>query len=489
MTLYDMHEIPSHSPPRRVAANGNHVSKSPTRRITSARRMSNHRQSESNGTADLLHNRSVVPDSNSNGNFCVCGREIKPRLVTQSRGEWNKRATVTIINAFLALTLYLILGTVVFTSVELPGEKKQLLEIKRTMEQHAVELTGTLVNSTIEQLCTLQNLSDCHAAINYTAMEQKTFDLMNDVLHSLDVHEFAADPHSDYVNPHWGYTGAFHFCVTTITTIGYGNFVPLSDSGKVLTVLYCILGIPLFFFVCSQFCKLFSFIFYSLRCKFHVDTSIPKKVAYYLFCILSIQTILFIAPVMVLTLQEDLDVLSAIYFLVITLTTVGYGDLNPLDPVTNAKGTGHQVLLNIATWCYMIIGLSLFGNLIRFIQYRIERLAGCCCNRVDTMKFLCLKCLPPCNSRRRTSSSRRNDDNQSPPVIEEDLTTGGGSPDQQPIPLTSNLARSQHSPNSLRSDSENAITSSPEVVGRQGDVLFVETTDLHHNSTLSSPDT
>ena len=107
-----------------------------------------------------------------------------------------------------------------FTSVELPGEKKQLLEIKRNMEQHAVELTGTLVNSTIEQLCNLQNISDCHAAINYTVMEQKTFDLMNDMLHSLDVHEFAADPHTDPVNPHWGYTGAFHFCVTTITTIG-----------------------------------------------------------------------------------------------------------------------------------------------------------------------------------------------------------------------------------------------------------------------------
>ena len=40
-----------------------------------------------------------------------------------------------------------------------------------------------------------------------------------------------------------------------------------------------------------------------------------------------------------------MNTLSAVYFLVATLTTVGYGDLNPLDPVTNAHGTLHQALL------------------------------------------------------------------------------------------------------------------------------------------------
>ena len=105
--------------------------------------------------------------------------------------------------------------------------------------------------------------------------------------------------------------------------------------------------------------------------------------------------------------------------------------------------------------------IKILGYTPSEIDYAASRLRAICPKLVGLwlvfklvffqMKFLCLKCLPPCNSRRRTSSSRRNDDNQSPPVIEEDLTTGGGSPDQQPIPLTSNLARSQHSPNSLRS--------------------------------------
>lgn len=439
-----MPESPTSSPNnvRRVVANG-HVAKSPTRKVSSSlsanrKRQSNHLQSpEVNGSTDSLQDHMKHPCGDINmatTSVCICGRETKPRLVTQSRGsDWNKRSAITTLNSFIALTLYLILGTVLFSAIELPAEKDELLKMKRNMESKASALTGAIVNETIKQLCELRNITNCGADVNFTALELQMFDLMNVMLDSLEIHEFTADPHSDHVNAHWEYPGAFHFCVTTITTIGYGNFVPLSNCGKVLTVLYCILGIPLFFFVCSQFCKMFSYLFCSVRIKFHVDSSKFKQVVYYICCVLFIQSILFFIPIVVLTVQEDLSPLSAVYFLVITLTTVGYGDLNPLDPVENAKGPTHQVIMNIATWCYMIVGLSLFGNLIRFIQYRIERIANCCCRNYDTVNF---KCLRGCNHDNpnnvdNNKSSSRNGVNQSPPVIERDMSTA-----IEPIPMT-----------------------------------------------------
>merc|ERR1719259_207707 len=45
---------------------------------------------------------------------------------------------------------------------------------------------------------------------------------------------------------HWNYISALFYCVTVITTIGYGHIVPRTFNGKISTILYSVLGIPLF---------------------------------------------------------------------------------------------------------------------------------------------------------------------------------------------------------------------------------------------------
>jgi hypothetical protein len=39
---------------------------------------------------------------------------------------------------------------------------------------------------------------------------------------------------------------------TIITTIGYGNMAPLKFEGKLLTMVYALIGIPLMLFVLSR---------------------------------------------------------------------------------------------------------------------------------------------------------------------------------------------------------------------------------------------
>jgi voltage-gated potassium channel Kch len=41
----------------------------------------------------------------------------------------------------------------------------------------------------------------------------------------------------------WSYIDSFYFSVVTLTTIGYGDFSPQTDAGKIFTVIYIIIGI------------------------------------------------------------------------------------------------------------------------------------------------------------------------------------------------------------------------------------------------------
>lgn len=49
----------------------------------------------------------------------------------------------------------------------------------------------------------------------------------------------------------WRYLDSLYFTVVTITTIGYGDFVPQTDLGKVLTIIFPFLGIGMAFYLFS----------------------------------------------------------------------------------------------------------------------------------------------------------------------------------------------------------------------------------------------
>ena len=47
---------------------------------------------------------------------------------------------------------------------------------------------------------------------------------------------------------HWSYFDAFYFTVITTATIGFWDLVPHSMEGKILTMLYAIIYVPLFLY-------------------------------------------------------------------------------------------------------------------------------------------------------------------------------------------------------------------------------------------------
>lgn len=45
---------------------------------------------------------------------------------------------------------------------------------------------------------------------------------------------------------HWSFVDSLYFCVTTLTTVGFGNPAPTTDLGKLFTVHFVLSGVGMF---------------------------------------------------------------------------------------------------------------------------------------------------------------------------------------------------------------------------------------------------
>ncbi|XP_017878322.1 uncharacterized protein LOC108623937 isoform X2 [Ceratina calcarata] len=56
----------------------------------------------------------------------------------------------------------------------------------------------------------------------------------------------------------WTFLNAVVYCLTVITTIGYGHISPSTNTGRAITIVYAIFGIPMFLIILADFGKLFT---------------------------------------------------------------------------------------------------------------------------------------------------------------------------------------------------------------------------------------
>ena len=53
----------------------------------------------------------------------------------------------------------------------------------------------------------------------------------------------------------WGYIDSAYFIIITVTTIGYGDLVPLTNIGKIFTMFFSFFGIAMAFYFFTLFAK------------------------------------------------------------------------------------------------------------------------------------------------------------------------------------------------------------------------------------------
>ncbi|KZC12408.1 TWiK family of potassium channels protein 18 [Dufourea novaeangliae] len=103
-------------------------------------------------------------------------------------------------------------------------------------------------------LDSLWNYSHNMKEDDWKSMARKKLMEFEEQLHT--AHE--AGLHSYSGQRSWTFLNAVVYCLTVITTIGYGHISPSTNTGRAITIVYAIFGIPMFLIILADFGKLFT---------------------------------------------------------------------------------------------------------------------------------------------------------------------------------------------------------------------------------------
>ncbi|XP_051729954.1 potassium channel subfamily K member 10a isoform X2 [Ctenopharyngodon idella] len=250
----------------------------------------------------------------------------------------------TVLAVFVVVVAYLVAGGLVFRAMEQPFESNQ----KDTI--------------TLKKAAFLQK----HPCVTPDELEEL-------IKHSVDAVNAGVSPIGDtsYNSSHWDLGSSFFFAGTVITTIGYGNIAPSTEGGKIFCILYAIFGIPLFGFLLAGvgdqlgtiFVKSIAKVEKMFRRKHNQISQTKIRVASTLLFILA-GCILFVTiPAIIFKHIEGWTGLESIYFVVITLTTVGIGDY----VAGGNRRIEYRKWYRPLVWFWILVGLAYFAAVLSMI--------------------------------------------------------------------------------------------------------------------------
>ncbi|KAK4470600.1 hypothetical protein MN116_005631 [Schistosoma mekongi] len=176
------------------------------------------------------------------GNSIVSSKRIKTHR--HSGRYCIKLLKITIKNIGLTLLLigYLCSGGYIFRSLELYNEAQDCYQRQKTfndkLNSTTLRIIGTMKSLNTEQIDNTQTINDIIMTLlnNYAdelyALDIKQSKNCSTILNTLD-------------GSKWNLVNSIFFCVTVITTIGYGHIAPVTFWGRITCIIYAIIGIPL----------------------------------------------------------------------------------------------------------------------------------------------------------------------------------------------------------------------------------------------------
>ncbi|XP_032593233.1 two pore potassium channel protein sup-9 isoform X3 [Drosophila grimshawi] len=251
-----------------------------------------------------------------------------------------KKQNVRTISLIVCTFTYLLVGAAVFDALESETEKRRWEA--------------------------LQGVED--RIIRKYNISQEDFKVMETVV-------LKSEPHK--AGQQWKFTGAFYYATTVLTTIGYGHSTPTTRGGKLFTMCYAIVGIPLglvmFQSIGERVNRLSSYIIKAVRTSLRCKRTIASEVD--LICVVTTLSSLTIAGgAAAFSKFEGWSYFDSVYYCFITLTTIGFGDMVALqkDNALNRKPEYVMFALIFILFGLAIVAASLNLLVLRFVTMNTE---------------------------------------------------------------------------------------------------------------------
>ncbi|XP_076148427.1 potassium channel subfamily K member 2 isoform X1 [Alosa pseudoharengus] len=247
----------------------------------------------------------------------------------------------TLLAIMTVVLLYLVMGALVFRTFEMP---KEMLRHELLLRQR----DDFLLN---------------HTCVDPAALD----DMMQAVVIATKDGILRPDSTSLNFTSRWDVPSAFFFCGTIITTIGFGNLSPITETGQLFCIVYALVGIPMFGILLAgvgdHMGTMLRRAVGKMETLFLRKAVSPTNVRVY-SAVLSILIgcVIFLGvPTLVFKHVEDWGWLEAGYFVVITLTTVGFGDY-----VADDSRHGNFMYKPLV-WLWIVFGLAYFASILNMI--------------------------------------------------------------------------------------------------------------------------
>ncbi|XP_047496308.1 potassium channel subfamily K member 10-like [Penaeus chinensis] len=167
------------------------------------------------------------------------------------------------------------------------------------------------------------------------------------------------------------FTEYLFFCMTVLSTIGYGFQIPVTVAGQAVCVIYALTGIPLTGMMLVWTSDFFSEQLFKLF-KAKLDAKKQQSnmfIALFTLICIAVGLVVFIfIPAGIFTVIDYWSYLEAVYFAVITLTTVGFGDL-----LTGMETRGWvRSVYEVCIIVWIMTGLGYWVTVVNFITKALK---------------------------------------------------------------------------------------------------------------------
>eukprot|EP00918_Siedleckia_nematoides_P053681 GHVU01117334.1.p1 GENE.GHVU01117334.1~~GHVU01117334.1.p1 ORF type:complete len:315 (-),score=51.81 GHVU01117334.1:787-1731(-) len=271
------------------------------------------------------------------------------------------------------LTGYAFLGAYIFTSLEGPYETHEKTDLVALRE----EVTQAIYDAAQQA----KNGSD------WRDDARQQLQRYEEALQSAFAQGVSTDPDTEV----WDFWGSLVYAATVFTTIGYGHIAPVTDYGRIATMIYALVGIPLCLVVMAGLGRAETRILKCLWAPFARLLS-PSKVKQ-LSCVMdpktkkqviveeevdnvySVDEEFNLPPIIALFVMalylaggaflysewEGWSLLDSLYFIFISTSTIGFGDVLP-----------DQTTFMLATQAYLLFGLSLVAMVLNVLTEAVD---------------------------------------------------------------------------------------------------------------------